>query len=580
MKQVFRIFFSTEDTNPWAVLLCLLLSSFAEAISITALLPAMQAMTSEGSNGAISPAVAYIHELLWGMGIEPNLFNLIAIVVIFFSLKTLLSFTALSYAGITVARVMTGVRRKIITAILDARWRFYTQLQTGRLANSMSSDATAFGAAYLLAANVIAYAIQGVAYVLVAFLVDWKLALLGIGVGVAIAVALNWLLDVSKRAGYKRVSRVSALTTFVTDLVNNIKPLKSMDRYDRLLAHMTVILRQLRKALITREIARQGLTQGSEFLITLALGIGVYLAVSLAKVTLAELIVLGVVFFQVVSIVNKLQKLLQQAVENEAAYVRTQEFIARAAAERETHTGTRTPTLMRECRFDHVSFGHDGTPIVKDVSLTIEAGSLTVLQGPSGAGKTTLVDLLIGLHKPDTGTITLDGVSLDDIDIKQWRRSIGYVPQELSLLHTTIRENLVLRDTDISDEDIATAIEQAGADEFIKQMPKGLETEVGSMGSKLSGGQRQRIALARALVTKPKLLILDEVTSALDPKTERAICRNIAALRGRYTTVAITHRPAWSEIATRLYRVERGRVTPATHEAAVVSPSFAATDGL
>ena len=334
-----------------------------------------------------------------------------------------------------------------------------------------------------------------------------------------------------------------------------------MDRYDRLVSDMGVILRRIRKALATREIARQGLTQGSEFLITITLGIGVYLAVVVAKLSLAELVVLGIVFFQVISIVNKLQKFLQQAAENESSYIRTMQLIERAEKEQETHSGTQPPALTKECRFENVSFAHEKTPIIKNVTFTIPANAITVLQGPSGAGKTTLIDLLIGLHTPDKGAITLDGVSLADIDMRQWRRSIGYVPQELSLLHTTIRENLTLGDPDINDDDIMEALDQAGAREFIMGMPNGIDTGVGVMGARLSGGQRQRIALARALVTRPKLLILDEVTSALDPETEKAICEKIVGLGGRYTIVAITHRPIWAEIATHLYKVERGHVT-------------------
>ena len=562
MKQVLRIFFSAEETRPWGVLFCLILAGFAEAISVTALVPTIQAIAdSAGQTGKQSAVMTFIHETMTSLGLAPTLLNLIVIVVVFFSLKALLSFLALSYAGLAIARVSTVLRRRLIRALFNARWKFYTQLHSGRVATIIAGDSQAAGSAYFIAAQVVAFAVQGIVYCFVAFLIDWKLALLGIAVGLAIAGALNWLVTIAKRAGYKRADRTSDLTTYVTDLISNIKPLKTMDRYERLVGQMGVILRRLRKALGTREVARQGLTQGSEFLITVTLGIGVYMAVVIAKLSLAELVVLGIVFFQVVSIVNKLQKFLQQAAENESSYVRTMQLIERAEKQRETHSGTLPPVLDKEIRFESVSFAHEKTPIIRNVSFTIPANAITVLQGPSGAGKTTLIDLMIGLHTSDKGAITLDGVSLSDIDMKQWRRSIGYVPQELSLLHTTIRENLTLGDPEINDGDIMEALDQAGAREFIMAMPNGIDSEVGVMGSRLSGGQRQRIALARALVTRPKLLILDEVTSALDPETEKGICEKIVGLGGRYTIVAITHRPIWAEIATHLYKVERGHVT-------------------
>ena len=562
MKQVFRIFFSAEETRPWGVLLCLILAGFAEAISITALVPTIQSISgNSGQDDSSSTGMTFVHEGMEYLGLEPSLLNLIIIVVVFFSIKALLSFVALSYAGMAIAKVSTSLRRRLIKALFNARWSFFTQLHAGRVANTISGEATAAGNAYFIAAQAVAFALQGLVYCIVAFLIDWRLALLGLAVGFAIAASLGRLVILSKRAGFKRSDRTAGLTTFVTDLLNNIKPLKTMDRYDQLVAQMGTILRRLRKALVTREVARQGLTQGSEFLITLALGIGVYLAVVIGKMSLAQLVVLGIVFFQVISIVNKLQKLLQQAAENEGAWVRTEELIAQAEAHRELHTGTAPAVLTKECRFENVSFSHGKTPIIRNASFTIPANTITVLQGASGAGKTTLIDLLIGLHTPDKGRITLDGIPLADVDLRQWRRSIGYVPQELSLLHTTIRENLTLGDSEISDEAIMAALDQAGAREFIVTMPNGLDTEVGAMGSRLSGGQRQRIALARALVTKPKLLILDEVTSALDPETEKAICENIVALRGHYTTVAITHRPIWAQIASHLYKVERGHVS-------------------
>jgi ATP-binding cassette, subfamily C, bacterial len=561
MKQVFRIFFTAEGTRPWLVLSCLLLAGFAEGISVTALLPTIQAVANTATqSSAASPLMTYTYGTLTKIGIEPTLINLTIIIVAFFSLKALLSFFALSYAGIAIAQVSTGLRRRLITALFEARWSFYTQLPAGRVANAMSGDATTAGGAYSIAAQILAYSIQGIVYCVIAVLIDWRLAVLGLLVGLAIAGALHWLIGVAKRASYKRVDRTSELTTFVTDMMNNIKPLKTMDRYDQLVAQMRTLLKRLRKALANREVARQGLSQGSELLVTLTLGVGAYLAVAVFKMSLAELIVLAMVFFQVMSIVTKLQKFLQQAAENESAYVRTEQLIDKFTANREIYAGTRTPTLTQECRFEGVSFAHGKTPIVRNVQMVIPANSITVLQGASGAGKTTLIDLLIGLHMPDKGVISLDGVPLADIDIRKWRRSIGYVPQELSLLHATVRDNLTLGDSGISDEDVMAAIDQAGARDFILAMPQGLDTHVGVMGSRLSGGQRQRIALARALVLKPKLLILDEVTSALDPETERAICEKITTLGSQYTIVAVTHRPIWTEIATQLYTVERGGV--------------------
>ena len=185
-----------------------------------------------------------------------------------------------------------------------------------------------------------------------------------------------------------------------------------------------------------------------------------------------------------------------------------------------------------------------------------------MLQGPSGSGKTTLIDLLIGLHTAQKGRILIGGKPIETIDIKAWRQSIGYVPQELMLFHDTIHENISLSNPAVSTEAIMAALEQAGARDFIASLPQGLETDVGEMGGRLSGGQRQRIALARALATNPKILILDEVTSALDPETEAEIVNNIASLRGRYTIIAITHRPAWTKIADRLYTISKGHVSP------------------
>jgi ATP-binding cassette subfamily C protein len=169
------------------------------------------------------------------------------------------------------------------------------------------------------------------------------------------------------------------------------------------------------------------------------------------------------------------------------------------------------------------------------------------------------MDLIIGFHRPDQGRVLIDGVSLTEIDLTSWRSQVGYVPQELVLFHDSIMANVTLGDPQLSEADAREALIAAGAWGFVSALPDGLQSEVGEKGAKLSGGQRQRIALARAIASKPKFLILDEVTSALDPTTEAEICANVAKLAKETTIIAITHRPIWTDIADRIYEIDAGR---------------------
>jgi ATP-binding cassette, subfamily C, bacterial len=560
MGRVINIFFRARETRPFVVLACLVLGGIAELASISTLLPVATSIVG-GDDENSSPLNQFVRDTIQSAGLEPSLGVMIAIVVAFIALRALLLFAALSYAGITAARVSISLRRRLITAVFDARWRFYADQNSGRFANTIANDAGRAGDAYQLAARFVAYGVQAVAYVIAALLIDWKLALAGLAAGVFIALALGWLIRISRKAGYKQTDRTSDLTSYMVDMLGNIKALKAMARHGAMLAQMTRTLKRLRKSLVTREISRQGLLQGGDVLVAALIGGGVFLAHTVWQTPLPELMVSGVIFFQLVSFANKLQKFLQQSAQVESAYLRAERLIERAEANQEEWTGLHLPSLDDGLRLDNVSFAHGNNQVLADLSLDIPANGITVFMGPSGSGKTTIVDLLIGLNTADTGRVIIGDAPIDDVDIKAWRRRIGYVPQELSLLHANIRENITLGDEAISDELVWTALEQVSAKEFVSAMPDGLDTDVGEMGGKLSGGQRQRISLARALVTGPEVLVLDEVTSALDPESEAAIVENIAALNGRYTIIAITHRPAWTEIADKLYQVSPGSVT-------------------
>ena len=554
-----RIFFGSRETTPFLVLFCLLLASVAEVASIGSLLPALTAITGGDSIGS-SPVNGYVRSSLVWLGLEPLLGNIILIAIGLMALKSLLSFGALSYAGILATRVSISLRRRLICAIFDARWSFFAEQSGGRIANSIGNDAGRAGDAYLVAAQVVTYAIQVMAYAAINFIINWRLALFGLAGGAVVALALNGLIGVSRRAGYRLTDGTARLTMLMADTLANVKPLKSMGRHHATQAKMSETLKRLRHTLVTREIAKAGLSQGSDIVLAILIGAGLYLGHVFGNTPLPELVISGIGFFQIISITTRMQRFLQQAVQLESAYVRTEELITRAEKEHEINSGDTEPEADATCKFKHVAFSHGDRQILADVTLEIPARSITVLQGPSGAGKTTIIDLVIGLHRPERGEIFIGNTPMRRINLWAWRKKIGYVPQELNLFHATVRDNITLNDASISDDDIYAAVEKAGAGAFIARLPQGLDTDVGEMGVKLSGGERQRISLARALVTKPAILILDEVTSALDPETESQIVANIAGLRGAYTIIAITHRPAWTLIADRLYDVSSGGV--------------------
>ena len=567
LRRLLWIFFKADGTQPWLVLLCLLMAGAFEAVSLSTMLPAVTEI-SGGPSEYSSSLNNIIADAIRGIGLEATLPTLIVIAIGAMAAKSILSFLALAYAGYSVAVVSTDLRKRLLKALFGANWAYFTGLRGGSIANTFSVNATRAGQAYNLAAQTVALGLQCMVYVVVAFFISYKLALAGCLFGILTTAILSGLIRLGRRAGYKQTDRTDQLVAHLSDALGNIKPIKTMQRQEHFLSYSTRKIRSLKRALINQAISRWGLYYGGDLLSALVIGIGVYLATVYWKVPLPELVVLGIIFFQVTAIISKVQRRYQMMAELESAYVRSYEQIEELESNPEIERGGVTPSLKQGIVFKDVSFSHDNHPVVHNASLEVPAGSITVLQGPSGAGKTTLTDLMLGLYRPDSGEIEIDGVPLNDIAIAEWRQLIGYVPQELSLLHGSVLTNIALGDAKISPEDAMDALRRAGAEPLIEELPNGLNTDVGEMGARLSGGQRQRISLARAMVLKPKLLILDEVTSALDPETEQQICSSVAQLAGDYTIVVITHRPAWVKVATRLYNIEAGTVRAVALEAA------------
>ncbi len=556
MKSVLRIFFSARGTNPWVVLGCLIVASICEGIGLASLVPLLAAASGSGKQSLISDS---IHHMLGAIGLDGSLGTLIIVLVLALLLKSVISMEVMRRVGYANAEVANIMRVQLIREMLGARWSYLLEHPSGRIANAFSGEVGRSQQAYQLAAQFVAEAVETAVLLLLGLLVSWKLAVASIVIGVATGAAVHFLVARAKRAGRAQTDLTKELVNLLTDTLDNLKPLKAMGAQQEFVSFFDRRLHRLRRSLRRQVVTREALRNGQDALLAICMGAAAYLAIVVLSTSLEQVVVVGLILSRTVKGFGRLQAFLQQAVIVESPFREVEELIAELAANQENSGGDRKPDFRREIRFDGVRFAYGARPVLAGTSLTIPAGSITVLTGLSGAGKTTLIDLVLGLHRPQGGRILIDGEDLARIDLQAWRRLVGYVPQELILFHASVVENLTLGgDTEHSAEAIQRALRLAGAEEFVAELPDGVETIVGSKGARLSGGQRQRIALARALIRQPKLLVLDEVTSALDPESELAICRNIVALREHTTVLAVTHRPAFLDIATRVYQIDEG----------------------
>jgi ABC-type multidrug transport system fused ATPase/permease subunit len=254
------------------------------------------------------------------------------------------------------------------------------------------------------------------------------------------------------------------------------------------------------------------------------------------------------------------QTKVNELVADLPAYTAIESFLAECAEHTEGENFGPAPEFRRELRFAGVRFAYAaGSAWVLDgVDLTLEVGKVTAVAGLSGAGKSTIADLVMGLLMPQEGTIAVDGVEITRANARAWRRRVGYVSQDTLLFNGSVRENLLWAKPGATEAEIGEAIEAASA-EFCYGLAGGLDSPVGDRGMMLSHGQRQRIALARALLLRPELLILDEATNSLDLENEANILKTVRENGRGVTTLLISHRPSAVEIADVVYFLEDGR---------------------
>ncbi len=545
------------------VLFALLIAGIAEGLSLTALLPLLSIAVGEsGQTGESSGIGKFMEKTLQDIGIEPTLDTILIIIVGGMFFKGLVLLLANRQVGYTVAHVATALRLDLIEALLASRWQYYLKQPVGSLANSVATEAYRAANGFEHSVNVLALAIQVIVYAIVALFISWEATLASLVIGLFLLIALNRLVTATRRAGTKQTHLLRDLLTYLSDVLSSVKSLKAMARDNVADAILHEQTQHLEKATRREVMNRAALTALQEPILAALTASGLYIALVVWQLSLPEVMLMVFLLTRILGLLNKTQRRHQQLAAQESAYWALRKAAEEARSEAERATGTVAPTLKKGISLQHVKFNYGEKTIFKDLTIDIPINTFTAVMGPSGVGKSTLLDLLCGLTEPQSGEIKIDDVSIVDINLRQWRHMIGYVSQDTILLHDTVMNNILVGEPTLIAADAERALRQAGAWDFVNSLPEGLQSVVGERGGLLSGGQRQRIAIARALAHNPSFLILDEPTSALDPESEKTICETLQKLSKNLTIIAVSHQPAVINAADRVFILSNGVAEP------------------
>lgn len=501
--------------------------------------------------------------LLHQVGAVSPIQQLVALILLFVAISGVRAVTLYS-RDMALARLQTGFieaeRNRAMQALAGAPWNRVVGIRHARVTNLVITEISRLStASYFMVQGVVLSSMlviqTGIAFTLAPGLAVVSVALLCIG-GVTFVLTQGETRDLGLgvvRAGQSMMANAS-------EFLSGLKTAAAQNAQRSFVAEFETIQREIRGRQLMFQ-TRQARGRLIFAVVSSLLGATVVLAgFGMMHVSAAILIMLIYVFGRMSGPAMQLYQSGQQLVFALPSFDLVRGLEAELRGDGADHAIPPVAPPAGPIELHDAGYTHPGGRGVRGVTLTIDEGTFVGVAGPSGAGKTTLIDMIVGLLTPESGTVSVGGAVLEGGLRNGWGRAIAYVSQEGFLFHDTVRRNLTWSNPEVSDFEIAAALELAGATGIVARMEHGLDSVIGERGTLLSGGERQRIALAGAILRKPRLLVLDEAANAIDAPSENALLERLAALSPRPTILMISHREdslAWCD---RIIRVEDGRL--------------------
>ncbi|MEK7646874.1 MAG: ABC transporter ATP-binding protein [Patescibacteria group bacterium] len=533
-------------------------SGVLEGIGINAVIPMFSLIAGSDADDAISKTIQHFFSYFH---LSYTVKFLLIFMVLLFIFKAIALFIT-QYLSVRIkADYERNTRRRLLQSTFAADWPYLSRQKIGHLDQILTTHVNNSSALLFYIGGAILIVVNLIVYSLIAINISFIIAVLALVLGGLLLLLFKPLFYKNRIISREFVQKYKLLAHYVNENIIGIKTIKSMFVEHQALQKGLLYfdnMRNLNIKVAMLENFTNAVLQPVGLFFIIGIFAFFYKTNAFSFASFAVIVyMINRVFVNIQLSQTQVHKMITQVPHLISVLDYEKEIIRH----QEKDSGIKKFNFNHILELKNISFAYqDDARVLSDVSFSIKKGAMIGLIGPSGAGKTTIVDLILRLLRPQAGSILVDGTNVTDFSLGEWRRNVGYVSQDIFLINDTISSNIRFYDDSLSDEDIEAAARLANIYDFIAKQPNGFNTVVGERGVRLSGGQRQRIVLARALARKPQILILDEATSALDNESEVLIQKSIKELKSKTTVIVIAHRLSTIMASDKLYVLDGGKI--------------------
>lgn len=553
----------------WIVVLAIvfaLAAALSEGLTVGFIASFLQGLTNP-EEPPIQTGIAWLDSVVLATeaSAEERIYRLSGLLLLSVCLKAGFDYLAKVYSKRASLSLVDRLRQRIFDQLESLSLSYYSTVNPGALISTVRGEVNQVQQAFNVLSTFVVHGSKVLAYLISMLVLSWQLFLTSVLVFGLMSIGLTSLTGKVREASFEVPKANKVFTSSALSFINGIRTVH---------ASSTQSFERRRYYAATREVynSQFGLIKLSSMVQPIIEGLGAILLVgmivvsyslliSTGRLKAAELLTFLFVLIRTTPLVSSLNSVRVNFISSQGSLAAVSDLLRRDDKPYFRDGKKPFTSLQHSIDFESVDFSYNSDePVLHDITLSIKRGETTALVGSSGAGKTTLADLLARFYDPTRGRVLVDGVDLRELKINSLRRKMAIVSQDTFIFNTTVRENIAYGAESSSDEDVYEAAQMANALEFILDLPLGFETVLGDRGVRLSGGQRQRIAIARALLRSPEILILDEATSALDSVTENLIQESLEKLSKGRTVIAIAHRLSTIAGADKVVVMEKGRI--------------------